>query len=283
MSGPPRDQRSQRTPRDRPDLPGDRPQGPLRGITFDATGTLFRAPRLFEIYAESFRRHGLDAEPEAIAPVFRAVWQELACRTDGSHDRFTAHPGGPRGWWGRFIDRLAELLELPRPSRFLVAELYDRFARADAWELYPDTVPALVALRRAGLRLAVVSNWDERLERVVDGLGLTRFLDTVVYSSAIGYEKPDRRIFEAALDRLSLTPAEAAHAGDRLREDVEGALALGMTAVLVDRKRSASAVDGSAVPDSASPNERRDRGATPLAVASLTELTDRLVSRPAPT
>jgi len=271
----------------RRELPDRAPaQGKIRAITFDATGTLFRAPRLAQIYGEAFRRHGLHAEPEAIAPVFRAVWQELSCRTDGSHDRFTAHPGGPRGWWGRFIERVAELLELPRPSRFLVAELYDRFGRADAWELYPDTLPALAALRSAGLRLAVVSNWDERLERVLDGLGLARFLDAVVYSSAIGYEKPDRRIFEAALDRLGLAPAEAAHAGDRPREDVEGALALGMTAVLVDRKRSAGAVDGSTGRGSAGPDERRDLGPRPLVVASLTELqqlADRLVPRPDPT
>jgi len=251
---------------------------PLRGVTFDATGTLFRAPRLSAIYAEVFRRHGLHAEPEAIAPVFRAVWQELSCRTDGSHDRFSAHPEGPRGWWGRFIERVAELLELPHPSRFLVAELYDRFGRAGAWELYPDTVPALSTLRRAGLRLAVVSNWDDRLERVLDGLGLARFLDAVVYSTAIGYEKPDRRIFEAALDRLDLAPSEAGHAGDRPREDVEGALAIGMTAVLVDRKGT-SAASGTPDPGEARPDDRGE----PLRVGSLTELAERLLSRPVPT
>lgn len=251
----------------------------VRGVTLDATGTLFRAPRLAEIYSEVFRRHGLDASPDAIAPVFRAVWQELSCRTDGSHDRFSAHPGGPRGWWGRFIERVAELLDLPRPSRFLIAELYDRFGHSDAWELYPDTLDGLAALRGAGLRLAVVSNWDERLESVLDGLGLARLLDAVVYSTAIGYEKPDRRIFQAALDRLGLLPAEAAHAGDRPREDVEGALALGMTAVLVDRgrPRGDARPDGSASPDSPGAPEQ---AAVPLVVRSITDLADRLLPAP---
>ena len=273
-----------------------RGDGPIRGVTFDATGTLFRAPRLAEIYARAFRRHGLEASPEEIAPVFRAVWQELSCRTDGSHDRFSAHPGGPRGWWGRFVERVAELLELPAPSRFLVAELYDRFARADAWELYPDTLPALTALHRAGLRLAVVSNWDERLERVLAGLGLSDLLTAVVYSSAVGYEKPDRRIFEAALDRVGLEPAEAVHAGDRPREDVEGAAAVGMAAVLIDRKGTARRPSTPPAPTPVptpiptpilAPGPMGTlsplAGPTTFVVGSLAELAERLVPRPDPT
>lgn len=211
---------------------------PVRAVTFDATGTLFHAPRLGELYREVFRRHGLEVEADAgeVDRVVRRVWQELACRTDGSTDRFSSHPEGARGWWRRFAERVAEHLGVEPPSRFATAELYDRFARPDAWEPFDDAGPILARLREEGLALAVVANWDERLSEVLEGLGLLKPFQAVVCSAAVGYEKPDPRPFLAALARLEVSPEESAHVGDRQREDVEGAAALGMRAILLDRK-----------------------------------------------
>jgi putative hydrolase of the HAD superfamily len=211
-----------------------------KAVTFDVTGTLIRSPRLGALYRDVFRRHGLPV-PQDEAEVGRTigrVWQEMACRTDGSTDRFAAHPEGAPGWWRRFGERVAEHLGVGVPSRFAAAELYDRFARPDAWELYPDTVPALDALRARGVRLGVISNWDERLPDLLEGLGLEERLDAVVRSSEIGYEKPDPRIFFAALDRMGMAeedPEEIVHVGDRLKEDVEGAANVGLRAILIDR------------------------------------------------
>lgn len=227
-------------------MTGERRPAPLAGraVTFDVTGTLIRAPRLGAVYREVFRRHGLEveADEEDVGRVVRRVWQELACLTDGSTDRFAAHPEGPRGWWRRFGERVAEHLGVARPSRFAAQELYDRFARPDAWEPYDDAAEALDALGERGIARAVVSNWDERLPGVLDGLGLGRRLEAVVYSAAVGYEKPDPRVFRAALGRLGVGPGEAVHVGDRRREDVEGAAAVGMRAVLLDRRGTAEGV-----------------------------------------
>ena len=216
----------------------------LKAVTFDVTGTLIRSPRMGAIYREVYRRHGLAVEGDdrAMARTIGQVWREMACRTDGSTDRFASHPEGARGWWRRFGERLAEHLGSEPPSRFAAAELYDRFGRAEAWELYPDALPALGALRDRGLAIAVVSNWDERLPSLLDELGLGERVDAVVLSSEIGYEKPDPRIFFTALDRLGalrksdLDPEEVAHVGDRRKEDVEGAANAGFRAVLLDRE-----------------------------------------------
>lgn len=214
--------------------------GALRALTVDATGTLIHTPRLGEIYAEVFRRHGRTCDPRAVARLIPEVWAELGCLTDGSTDRFSAHPEGARGWWWRFAERVAERLELPPPSRFATAELYDRFARPDAWEVFPEVVEALAGLRRAGLALAVVANWDDRLPGILAGLGLAPLFDAVVVSGATGYEKPDPRIFAAALAALGVEAEAAAHVGDRLRDDVEGAAALGMRAIWLDRAGAGS-------------------------------------------
>jgi putative hydrolase of the HAD superfamily len=221
------------------EIPGYPSKEMIRAVTFDVTHTLIHCPRLGEIYAEVLGRHGVEVAPEEAGRLVRQVWQELACVADPGRDRFTSHPEGPAGWWKRFLERLCEHLEAPPPSRFAAAELFARFARPDAWEVYPEVPDTLTALREMGLRLGVVSNWDTRLPELLDRLGLARFFDALVYSSAVGAEKPDRRIFEAALRSLGARAEEALHVGDGRLEDVEGAQAVGMQAFHLTRGRGA--------------------------------------------
>lgn len=209
----------------------------IRAITFDANGTLIHPPRLFAIYAQVLGRHGIDAEPSTLETVIRLVWQELDCTVPYGEDRFASHPEGARGWWGRFADRVCEHLEAGPPSRFAKAELYDRFARAGAWEIYPEVRKVLDELRAKGARLAVVSNWDERLPGLLQDLGLDEAFEGIVYSQKVGAEKPHPAIFQRALDLLGVPPSLAIHVGDRRREDVEGARAIGMRALHLDRHR----------------------------------------------
>lgn len=213
-------------------LPFRSRQAPLEAITFDATGTLFHSPRLGEIYSEILGRHGIEVEAETACRLVHEVWQELACLATPEQDRFTAHAGGARGWWLRFVERFAERLEAPPPSRFAAAELFARFARAEAWEVFPEVPDVLGDLRDRGLKLAVISNWDERLPGVLAGLGLAEHFSAIVTSGDAGVEKPDRRIFDYALGLLGLPPERAIHVGDREVEDCEGALAAGLSAAL---------------------------------------------------
>lgn len=209
----------------------------IEAITFDATGTLFHSPRLGEIYSEILGRHGIEVEAEAARRLVREVWQELACLATPEQDRFTSHPQGARGWWLRFVERFAERLEAPPPSRFAAAELFARFARPDAWELFPEVQEVLAELHDRGLKLAVISNWDERLPGVLAGLGLADYFSAIVTSGDAGVEKPDRRIFDHALGLLGISNDRAIHVGDREVEDCEGALAAGLSAALrLDRK-----------------------------------------------
>jgi len=209
----------------------------LRAVTFDVTHTLIYCPRLGETYAEVLDRHGIRVAPEEAGRLVRLVWQEFACVADPGRDRFTSHPEGPAGWWKRFLERLCEHLEVPSPSRFAAAELFARFGRADAWEIYPDVPETLAVLRERGLELGVISNWDPRLPDLLDQLGLGPSFKAVVYSSSAGVEKPDPRIFREALRRLEVDPGEALHVGDGRLEDVEGAQAVGMCALHLTRGR----------------------------------------------
>jgi putative hydrolase of the HAD superfamily len=208
---------------------------PPRAVTFDATGTLFHVPRLADIYGEVLARHGVDVPRRDLAGLIPRVWQELACAVELGSDRFAAHPEGARGWWRRFLERLCEHLGVPPASPFAAAELYARFARGDAYRVFPEVPRVLAELSRRGVPMGVVSNWDDRLTGVLEDLGLARWLDFVVVSYEVGVEKPHPAIFERALARLGLPPEQVLHVGDRVREDVEGALALGMEALLLVR------------------------------------------------
>ena len=207
----------------------------IAAVSFDVTHTLLGLPRLPEIYAAAFRRHGLPAEERDLARLIPEVWQELSCRTRLGEDRFSGHPEGSRGFWGDFVGRLAARLDLPAPSRFLVAELFDRFAHADAWRVYPDVVPALEELASRGLALGVVSNFDERLAGLLDDAGLGRFFTAVVTSADVGVEKPHPAIFHELIGRLELPGSAVLHVGDSRREDVEGAQGAGLAALHLSR------------------------------------------------
>jgi len=96
-------------------------------------------------------------------------------------------------------------------------------------------VPALTQLRSQGLKLVCVSNWDCSLGTVLERCGLAAHLDGAVSSAEAGALKPDPAIFETALALAGCSANEAVHVGDTREEDVEGAEAAGIRALLLDR------------------------------------------------
>ena len=208
---------------------------PVKAVTFDINGTLIHAPRLGEIYAETLSRHGIEVEPEIAYETVRRVWQEFALSKRPGFDVFASHPGGSKGFWYEFIDRVCLHLDVSAPSPFAKAELYQRFSRAESWEVYPEVEEVLESLTEKGVRCAVVSNWDDRLPGLLRDLGLHDHFEVVVYSQAIGVDKPFPEIFHEALEVMLVQPEHVVHIGDRVREDVEGARGAGMQAIHLSR------------------------------------------------
>jgi putative hydrolase of the HAD superfamily len=198
---------------------------------------------LGEQYATVLARHGIAVDPKDVETAIPLVWQEIASTIEPSRDRFAAHPRGARGFWQRFVERTCMLVGAARPSPFAAAELYDRFARAEAWRI-ADGAPAMLAvLRRRGLKLAVISNWDERLPTLLDRLELAPFFDATIVSALVGVEKPHPRIFETALAALGVPAERALHVGDSRIDDFEGALAVGMRALLLSPRGDGDLVE----------------------------------------
>ena len=107
-----------------------------------------------------------------------------------------------------------------------------------------DDVPgSLAALKELGLVLVVVSNWDVSLPAVLDRVGVAGLLDGVVTSAQTGTRKPDRAIFDRALELAGVSAEEAIHVGDSPREDLDGARGAGIEAVLLVRSGTAGPAD----------------------------------------
>ncbi len=205
-------------------------------VSFDAGNTLlYSDPPPPVIYAEHMSRLGSPVDPDRAAETFSRVWAGMQLELAPGTDRYHAMPGGEQGWWREFVRRVVAELEHDAPVDDLFQALYAAFTDPAIWRVYPDVLPTLEALRSAGLRLAVVSNWDTRLPRLLEDLGLAPWFDTIVVSAVEGVEKPAGEIFHRAARRLGVPPGEVTHIGDSPREDYHGALGAGLGAVLLDR------------------------------------------------
>lgn len=199
----------------------------VRAVLLDALGTLVElrppAPRLRELLAEE----GFEVSAEQARAGFAAeIGYYLAHHLEGRD------PASLDELRDRCAVVLQEGLGLPEldhatARRALLASL--------SFEPYPDVVPTLRALRERGLRLVVASNWDSSLPDFLGPVGLLELVDGVVTSAVAGAAKPDPAVFVAALAAAGVEPDAALHVGDSLENDVEGARAAGLRALLVAR------------------------------------------------
>ncbi len=109
--------------------------------------------------------------------------------------------------------------------------------------LYPDSEPTLASLKGDGYSLGLISNAPADTGRVVEALGLRRYIQTVVISGAVGYSKPHPEIFRIALRGAGVGPDEAVHVGDVYESDVVGARNAGVEGILIDRDGSHGTLD----------------------------------------
>jgi putative hydrolase of the HAD superfamily len=208
---------------------------PIRGVFFDAAGTLMRPiGRVGETYAQLARHYGVEASPSNITARFRSCFASAPPLAFPNSSR-SGLPELECAWWKTLVQRVFEPWE-PFPGfDDYFAELFSHFAQPDAWELFPEVLETLAALKEQGLILDVISNFDSRLTGILEGLGVVRYLDRIFVSSRIGYAKPAREIFQAGLDAHAVAAKNIVHVGDSKEKDFHGAIDAGLEAILVDR------------------------------------------------
>jgi len=207
----------------------------IKAVFFDAAGTLIKpSRRVGESYALIAEKYRVKVSSAALSERFRICF-------DASPP--LAFPGASpanivvseRDWWKELVRRIFEPWSPFEQFENYFAELFEYFSQAESWILYPEVSETLSALKARGLILDVISNFDSRLVKILHGLGAAHWFDEVFISSRVGHAKPNRRIFEAALEKHGLKPENAVHVGDNEVNDVQGAMNAGMRGILVDR------------------------------------------------
>jgi putative hydrolase of the HAD superfamily len=204
---------------------------PATAVLLDALGTLVEleppAPRLRRQLAEE----GFEVSEERAAAGFAA---EIAYYLEHHLE------GSTRERLDDLRDRCAsammEALELPGLDQATA-----RRAMLEALEFtpFPDALEGLAELRERGHALVVASNWDCSLPDWLGPTGLLELVDGVVTSAGAGAAKPAPAVFRRALGLAGVDGAGAVHVGDSLDNDVAGARALGIRAILVRREGDA--------------------------------------------
>jgi HAD superfamily hydrolase (TIGR01549 family) len=202
----------------------------LAAVLFDVDFTLFRpGPELGpEGYRRIGERHGLSLDPSRYTEARAHAIATLQRNHELVHDDEI---------WIAFTEQI--VLRMggdPAAARACAAEMVSEWERHENFSLYEDALSVLEELRRHGLKIGLVSNGQRDLDEFVDHHMLD--VDAVVGSKAHGRVKPHASIFAAALRALEVGPHEAAMVGDSYEDDIEGARALGIRAILLDRDGS---------------------------------------------
>jgi putative hydrolase of the HAD superfamily len=203
--------------------------GEPAAVLLDAMGTLLTFAEPAPLLRAALReRIGADVGAEAAA---------CAIRSEIAFYRAHLHTGRDAASLAALRRASAEAM---RPQLGPAADapadvLTDALLASLRFVAFPDAPPALRAMRAAGLRLVVVSNWDASLAQRLAETGLAPLLDGVVASAPFGAAKPDPAIFARALELAGVDAAAAWHVGDSEREDVAGARAAGVAPLLLRR------------------------------------------------
>jgi putative hydrolase of the HAD superfamily len=178
-----------------------------------------------EGYQRLGREHGLDLDVDRYTDARRSAIADLERHPDLDHDEEV---------WVRFTECIVRGMGGEGPGVIEVARgIVDRWEHAHHFELYDDALPVLAELRARGLKVGLVSNTSRDLDAFLRHFGIE--VDAWISSGTHGKVKPSPLIFAAALEMLGVEAEDAVMIGDSPEDDVEGARAVGMRALLLDR------------------------------------------------
>ena len=208
-------------------------------IFFDAMGTLFDLNNsVGEIYRQHALKHGVVANADLLNQAFLESFKSAPP---------LAFWGGEIAvikeqeflWWKNVVTAtFAQIELLEKFSNFtdFFTEVYQYFATIEPWKIFSDTIACLEHWRDRGVELGVISNFDTRLIEVLDILNLSEFFTSITISSVAGAAKPEKNIFQIALNKHQIIAQQAWHIGDSVVADYHGAKNVGINSFWLNRQ-----------------------------------------------
>jgi len=208
-------------------------------IFLDAVGTLFGVRgSVGEIYSQFAQGFGVDVSADLIDQTFVESFKNAPpAAFPNSHGQELE--SREFDWWKAIVFETFEQAEMIDQftdfDRFF-NEVYHYFSTSYPWFVYPDVKSSLLSWKNQGIELGVISNFDSRLHKVLNALGLQHFFRSITVSTEAGAAKPNSKIFHFALAKHGYKPHQALHIGDSYDDDYLGAIEAGFSPIWLQRQ-----------------------------------------------
>lgn len=220
-------------------MPFDQPQS-IRTIFFDAGFTLLDPyPSTPEICQQVCQRLDLHIHLDEVKERMNEAQDYYLRQMRLNRHTWASEQAITEFWIGYYMNLLRPFIEEhDEPRLYQLAQIITQeFEHHTSWQIYPDVLPTLEALRRQSYTLGVISDWGISLGPILSKLRLNRYFDCLLVSAVTRYAKPSPMLYDLALQRANSVADYTLHIGDSYIHDVLGARAVGMTPVLLDRAR----------------------------------------------
>ncbi|OQR97705.1 hypothetical protein THRCLA_06876 [Thraustotheca clavata] len=214
-------------------------------LTLDGTGTLFY---LKESIGDTYLNHyRAICDPnmqdlsivQSINKNFGRAFKNEAAKMP-NFGRNTLSSLSASAWWSNVVyHSFPESLhaKIDESMDELMTSLYNHYSSSNAWQVFDDVRPTLERLQNQGIPMGVISNFDERIESILESLELRQYFSFVLSSWEHGEMKPAASIFHQAARLHGLEKSiEMLHVGDDMEKDVHGAQKAGYQGRLIERK-----------------------------------------------
>ena len=214
----------------------------IRLITFDAMNTLFKVRgTVGEIYAKTAANYGIKSDPEDIDVNFRKAFKQFNLKYPNFGQ---AANMSSQQWWHEVIGTSFSGEIKSDILRDISSDLYGNFMKKAHWEVFPEVLSVLEYLKNKDIKLGVISNFDERLPKILKELDMDDYFQFILPSRNTKWYKPLPQIFHHAVAMVtSCSPLEVVHIGDNLELDYKAARNAGMDAYLLLREPLNAKID----------------------------------------
>ncbi|MAT11914.1 MAG: HAD-IA family hydrolase [Pirellulales bacterium] len=217
----------------------------IKIVLFDAVGTvMFPQPDIAQAYVDIGSRYIDDLEQEQVLSRFKQVFSQVF---SAENSRIPVTEESTLAAWVKVVE--GTFPDFKAAGGELFQELWDHFASSQAWRVYDDVKDCFKRLSSRGFQLGIASNFDSRLEGIVQRDSVLSQVQYVFHSAHLGWNKPARGFCHGITQRLAVPAKQIVLIGDRLDNDIQPALEAGWQGVWIDRTSTGAGIAAMELPE----------------------------------